>query len=191
MAGLMLLGGGLARADISRGRTLQLARLLIGAVALAALSCALERRHFLGSTPEFSSPLETLASHPQARRKPWMTELSIFLGPPSDRRQCTIMLNKDTVRKQVHTRREVDTSLPLLPLPLWRLPAFVALFPLPLALFPLLLPDSLFGWLLPWHCFVALSPLPLCPLPLFTCTLHVTNAHVKANPACVRASKGF
>ncbi len=61
---------------------------------------------------------------------------------------------------QRHTLKVVEASLPLLPLPPPTLPALVALLPFPL------MPDSLLGWLLPWHCFVALFPLPLFPLPL-------------------------
>ena len=55
----------------------------------------------------------------------------------------------------------VEASLPLLPLPLPALSALVALLPFPL------MPDSLLGWLLPWHCLVALLPFPsIMPLPL-------------------------
>ncbi len=59
-----------------------------------------------------------------------------------------------------HTFEVVEASFPLLPLPPPALPALVALLPFPLT------PDSLLGWLLPWHCLVALLPLPLFPLPL-------------------------
>lgn len=59
-----------------------------------------------------------------------------------------------------HTFEFVEASFPLLPLPPPTWPALVALLPFPF------IPDSLFGWLLPWHCFVALFPLPLFPLPL-------------------------
>ena len=72
-------------------------------------------------------------------------------------------------RPSSSTWREVEALLPLLPLPQATWASLVA--ELPLVPF---CPDSTCGWLLPWHCLVALLPLPfplLLLLPIWALLL--------------------
>ena len=97
----------------------------------------------------------------QAQRQHWANlhhGIPKSRGTPSEKLYA--LLNAQVLWGPMQTFEVVEASLPLLPLPLPAFTAFVALLPFPF------MPDSLFGWLLPWHCLVALLPLPLLPLPL-------------------------